>query len=815
MYRRKAAIGLPSENTCDWLLRYATFRSWLDRTSIEEFQGFLCIKGKPGAGKSTILKTISTKVASEGKERGFSVATFFFNAKGTELERNRLGMLRSLAYQVVRIDESYQAKLSAIYQERIHQLPSGSKIEMEWQVPELEEFLASVFRAGTASRIMVFVDALDECAESKLATTELPPNEEWVELKKIIIDKSDGVFLWVVLVVDSLLKHWEAGKSTVFLRNHLEKVPNNLEELYTNILSSAHEDPPTTVKIFQWAVFALQPLRLREWHHILAFIRPEGPPCSLAQWRDLEDYTENDDQLERRIRSISKGLLEVVSGPDNPMLPGAEYASDIHSINGCAGSRDPHQGETRTVQVVHESVRQFFVEGKGFAVIEQDHEHNAGDGHLMIVETCLNYIKIKELDAYIQALDEAFGTVLHQQFVERHQRLRREARRSSSVQSFDSAGSGSIERRPSLQRLRAPFSLETGDMNPTDPSNYILSDFLRQGVPKEDLSSHHSMSESSDRQSHCSVNTWDTAETHVLEDFPALLHYSINMVFTHAKLAGSHGSTDSELIQVAQRDRAVWKRFQLLWNDYPTDEEFFAYCAQQGPLSWLDCIFDIGGTAYSVFEHATHHDIDAARSTIGFLDIRKNQHPSRTLLHQILLDYTPSGPTISGPGEPRSISFSMSTRWDAVLVLKKLLELGVDVSPQALATCKVAQEVYFHPPVDLELLKLLERRGVTLETSSSDNPWTVETLYVYLVEYLKVAGDATPADREFVVQTAINHGADINFAPENSQHETLLHFAATKLITGSYQSLESLLAMLVAKGAAIPPRILRSVAPAS
>ncbi|KAK3331681.1 hypothetical protein B0T19DRAFT_397518 [Cercophora scortea] len=506
MYRRKAAIGLPTENTCDWLLNHAVFRSWLDRTRVEKSQGFLCIKGKPGAGKSTILKTISAKVASEGKAQGFSVVTYFFNAKGTELERSRLGLLRSLAYQIVSIDKSFLARLATTYQESIHQVTSsgeGSKAGMEWQVPELEEILDSIFRAGTTSRIVIFVDALDECAEadatsvvsflrqltrsaltshsaldiclstrhfpsvtlrdspsiivehynqqdmntflqSKLAATELPLNGEWLRLKKSIIDKSNGVFLWVVLVADSLLKHWETGKSMAFLRNHLDKVPDKLEELYTSLLSNDHEDRSTALKLFQWAVFALQPLRLREWHHILAFIRPEGPPSSLSQWRSSEHYTENDDQLERQIRSISKGLIEVVSIPEIPVPPGGErYSGDCDSADACAGSLDPHQGETRTVQVVHESVRQFFVEGNGFAVIDRAHEHHAGEGHLLIVETCLNYIMIKELDGYIQALEEA-QTALHRQIIERHRKLRRGTRGSSSVQSFDSAGSGSI-----------------------------------------------------------------------------------------------------------------------------------------------------------------------------------------------------------------------------------------------------------------------------------------------------------------------------------------------------------------------------------
>ncbi|KAL4968250.1 uncharacterized protein BDV14DRAFT_167601 [Aspergillus stella-maris] len=67
-----------------------------------------------------------------------------------------------------------------------------------------------------------------------------------------------------------------------------------------------------TTKFFSWAVFAAKPLRLLEWHHIIAWIR-DNPPTSLQEWRDSNYYTETADQLERQIRSISRGLVEVKS----------------------------------------------------------------------------------------------------------------------------------------------------------------------------------------------------------------------------------------------------------------------------------------------------------------------------------------------------------------------------------------------------------------------------------------------------------------------------------------------------------------------
>jgi hypothetical protein len=43
-------------STCNCLLEQLEYKQWLDRDLIDDHHFFLWIKGKPGAGKSTIMK---------------------------------------------------------------------------------------------------------------------------------------------------------------------------------------------------------------------------------------------------------------------------------------------------------------------------------------------------------------------------------------------------------------------------------------------------------------------------------------------------------------------------------------------------------------------------------------------------------------------------------------------------------------------------------------------------------------------------------------------------------------------------------------
>lgn len=219
-------------------------------------------------------------------------------------------------------------------------------------------------------------------------------------IQKKILEKAGGVFLWVSLVVEDILQKNDEGKGLRFLLKHLDSVPQELEDLFSQLLTTA---PFSTMvaKMFQWALLPTKQLRLHEWHHVLAFIGDE-PPSSLREWQHSDSYTETDEQLERRIAYLSRGLLgfNVRSSSDNSHEP----ADDSMSDRAGAGSLDLNTGETRVIQVIHESVRQYFMEGPGFTVLDPA---SAGKplahANLSIMNVCLDYLLIEELDALFEA----------------------------------------------------------------------------------------------------------------------------------------------------------------------------------------------------------------------------------------------------------------------------------------------------------------------------------------------------------------------------------------------------------------------------
>jgi predicted ATPase len=73
------------KRTCKWLLETPQYVDWQDPDKFGQHHGFLYIYGKPGAGKSTIMKFAVT-LPKETKGRT-AVISFLFHARGGGLEK--------------------------------------------------------------------------------------------------------------------------------------------------------------------------------------------------------------------------------------------------------------------------------------------------------------------------------------------------------------------------------------------------------------------------------------------------------------------------------------------------------------------------------------------------------------------------------------------------------------------------------------------------------------------------------------------------------------------------------------------------------
>ncbi|KAF2787773.1 hypothetical protein K505DRAFT_379365 [Melanomma pulvis-pyrius CBS 109.77] len=160
----------PHDDTCGWLLDRNVFRDWL---SIG--QGLFWVKGKPGSGKSVLIKYLMEDPDGLlNRYLGSTVrvvkAGYFFRVTRTTLERRTDGLLRALLYQIFYREKTiYQKSLSTLREIRG---PGHNANSVNWTNRQLNTIFESIFRGQRGTnhpiRMIFFIDALDECVESEL-----------------------------------------------------------------------------------------------------------------------------------------------------------------------------------------------------------------------------------------------------------------------------------------------------------------------------------------------------------------------------------------------------------------------------------------------------------------------------------------------------------------------------------------------------------------------------------------------------------------------------------------------------------------------
>ena len=89
--RRYQDIRPPQKDTCGWFSKSKEYQHWLKTK-----HGMLRLKGVPGSAKSTLMKQAVQDLRNQEETADALMAHHFFNARGVALEKNFLGVLRSL-----------------------------------------------------------------------------------------------------------------------------------------------------------------------------------------------------------------------------------------------------------------------------------------------------------------------------------------------------------------------------------------------------------------------------------------------------------------------------------------------------------------------------------------------------------------------------------------------------------------------------------------------------------------------------------------------------------------------------------------------
>jgi hypothetical protein len=419
MSLRSANIATAQAQTCEWIFETPEYKRWLDPAFRPAHHGILWIKGKPGAGKSTIMKHILR--ASQIKHDTGKFISFFFNARGQGLARSTEGLYRALLHPIVDSVPSLQDMVDTVAR-RLYK-------DQGWPLPVLKDlFREAVRRYRYEGSLTCCIDALDECNEDdvrdmlelfedlgEMATSEeLPfsvcltsrhyPSITIARVEELSIDnlsghqndiseyvnrrlkllhvgaklkeemvteiqkRSSGVFLWVVLVVGILNKTSDRGNIHL-LRIRLRELPTNLRELFDNIIE--REEPGVNfLPIMQWTLFSSRPLTATELY--FAVMASTDSLSEMTVRCDAEVV--NARVLRDFITTSSKGFLEIVHvGHHEIASPGL------------------------SVQFIHESVREFFL-AYGLQRIDRSlgtlGNSVAQDSHQQLARCCLTYMQL-------------------------------------------------------------------------------------------------------------------------------------------------------------------------------------------------------------------------------------------------------------------------------------------------------------------------------------------------------------------------------------------------------------------------------------
>lgn len=129
------------------------------------------------------------------------------------------------------------------------------------------------------------------------------------KLVQDIVQKASGVFLWVRIVVDSLLEGLRNQDSMDDLKRRLQEFPAELEPLYTRMLENIPQRYLVQAShAFQIAQAAQEPLpTLALWYS--DEVRP--PTTNPTDGLSLEELIHRCSQVDARLRSRCAGLLEI------------------------------------------------------------------------------------------------------------------------------------------------------------------------------------------------------------------------------------------------------------------------------------------------------------------------------------------------------------------------------------------------------------------------------------------------------------------------------------------------------------------------
>ncbi|KAI8959655.1 hypothetical protein F5Y11DRAFT_297789 [Daldinia sp. FL1419] len=379
--RRMEEIEDKFEDTFDWIYDQpdSGFAEWLQNGT-----GLFWINGKPGSGKSTLMKFIckdrrTADLLTDWKgESSYISVEFFFHYRGTSVQKSFEGLLRNVLHQIISKNPPLTKFLRSLFDtESMH--PSM------WTLPVLQKGLYNIIKQEEVPlHLCLFLDALDEydgrlefICQFLLDLGNIPPqrtkrikicfsSRPWQifinrfgnyagfqihdftqedirdyclgsireeslssvileDLVPNIVARSRGVFLWVKFVVKDLA---QAARSSILDKSDLERLlesfPVELNAYYAEII----ERIP---RAYRWKTYAMLETAVRSKEALEPVTFLCAVECSNSKTveegrRALSKVNNIDTSNQFRVfvneesRKYCGGLIEVVNGAPEPYV---------------------------------------------------------------------------------------------------------------------------------------------------------------------------------------------------------------------------------------------------------------------------------------------------------------------------------------------------------------------------------------------------------------------------------------------------------------------------------------------------------------
>ncbi|KAK7999567.1 hypothetical protein PG990_012167 [Apiospora arundinis] len=414
------------------------------------------ITGKPGSGKSTLMKYIRQNPLTENLlntwagARELVQAAFYFWNSGSHMQMSVDGLLQTVLHDCLR---QTPGLVQEVLPERWEAATLFEVDDYPWTMEEVGQALRRlIMEVCPEKRFFVMIDGLDECSGDQAQLIELiteltedtenlklcvasrpwnnfedafkgrpslmlqnlsaadidsyiiskfSANEGFSEFKvrdptgankllESISKKAEGVFLWVHLVVQSLLEGLTNGDGLRDLQQRLEELPPNLEDLYTSILENLDE------KYLDHASRLFQIVRACDDSPTLLRIaladQEDGDRAMQAPVKRLSDKDKYAlcKYMKRKLISRCRGLLDISSSIAQPIY-------DVQ-VNGYQDDSEPDEGlrgvdiADLEVQYLHRSVRDYIQSSEMWSwLIWANHE--PFDPHSLLLKSHLLHLK--------------------------------------------------------------------------------------------------------------------------------------------------------------------------------------------------------------------------------------------------------------------------------------------------------------------------------------------------------------------------------------------------------------------------------------